>query len=171
MFEQYGFECDCEACTLTGTHRRENNQQRRLVQDLDVLIERLLYEFPPGDENSSEPVMASPEVDISPVWLEKVDSAHGDPDMADILTAIKLNYYKLTLMDKLGFKVVSQVGQALIGMFYFLISLLSRYLCVRTSLKSAKSGSWKKPEILRLNQVSSWPNVSTETNLSTTKPG
>lgn len=115
--------------------------------------------------------MASPEVDISPVWLEKVDSAHGDPDMADILTAIKLNYYKLTLMDKLGFKVVSQVGQALIGMFYFLISLLSRYLCVRTSLKSAKSGSWKKPEILRLNQVSSWPNVSTETNLSTTKPG
>jgi len=111
MLEQYGFECDCQACTLTGEERKENNQQRRLVDDLDLLIERLLYDFPPEEENI-QVSSASPkvEVDISLAWLDKLESATEETESRDILTAIKLNYYKLHLMEKLGFKVVSQIS-------------------------------------------------------------
>ena len=113
MLEQYGFECDCQACTLTGEERKENNHQRRLVDDLDLLIERLLYDFPPDEENP-KPWSAGPEIDVggSLAWLEKLESSAEETECRDILTAIKLNYYKLHLMEKLGFKIVSQVGQA-----------------------------------------------------------
>ena len=109
MLEQYGFECDCLACTLTGEERKENNQQRRLVADLDIIIERLLYDFP--DEESPEPVMTTPKIEISLPCLEQLeaDSEGTEEDLTDILTAIKLSFYKLYMMERLGFKVVSQV--------------------------------------------------------------
>ena len=110
MLEQYGFECDCQACTLSGEERRENNQQRRLVADLDSLIERLLYDFP--EEERPEAVIATPSIEISLPCLEQLetDSDESDEaDLQDVLAAIKISFYKLYLMEKLGFKVVSQV--------------------------------------------------------------
>ena len=111
MLEQYGFECDCLACTLTGEQRKENNQQRRLVADLDIIIERLLYDFPP--EESLEPVITTPHIEISLPCLEQleaeIEDSEDSEDLPDVLTAIKLSFYKLYLMERLGFKVVSQV--------------------------------------------------------------
>ena len=110
MLEQYGFECDCLACTLSGEERRENNQQRRLVADLDILIERLLYDFP--EEERPEAVIATPNIDISLPCLEQLETSIEDSDEADlqdVLAAIKISFYKLYLMERLGFKVVSQV--------------------------------------------------------------
>ena len=111
MLEQYGFDCDCEACSLTGEKREENNKQRRLVDDLDLVIERLLYEFP--NEENIHPVKPCHQIDFSLPWLDKMESSNEDSDLSDILTAIKLNYYKLYLMDRIGFKVVSQVNSVL----------------------------------------------------------
>ena len=108
MLEQYGFECDCLACTLTGEQRKENNQQRRLVADLDIIIERLLYDFPPDE--SLEPVITTPHIEMSLPCLEQLEAESEDSeDLPDVLTAIKLSFYKLYLMERLGFKVVSQV--------------------------------------------------------------
>ena len=110
MLEQYGFECDCQACSLTGEERRENNQQRRLVADLDILIERLLYDFP--EEERPEAVIATPSIEISLPCLEQLETDSDESDAADlqdVLAAIKISFYKLYLMEKLGFKVVSQV--------------------------------------------------------------
>jgi len=111
MLEQYGFECDCPACTLTGEERRENNQQRRLVADLDIVVERLLYDFPA--EERPEPVIPTPTIEMSLPCLDQLEVSSEDSeegDLPDVLAAIKISFYKLYLMERLGFKVVSQIS-------------------------------------------------------------
>ena len=126
MLEQYGFQCDCPACTLTGEERRENNKQRRLVADLDIIVERLLYDFPA--EERPEPVIPTPTIDISLPCLDQLEISSEESeegDLSDVLTAIKISFYKLYLMERLGFKVVSQVEKLHCGGFcYFLSTLL-----------------------------------------------
>ena len=126
MLEQYGFECDCPACTLTGEERRENNQQRRLVADLDIVVERLLYDFPA--EERPEPVIPTPTIEMSLPCLDQLEVSSEDSeegDLPDVLAAIKISFYKLYLMERLGFKVVSQVELLHSGGFlYFLPTLV-----------------------------------------------
>ena len=138
MLEQYGFECDCPACTLTGEERRENNQQRRLVADLDVVVERLLYDFPA--EESLEAVIPTPDIEMSLPCLEQLEASSEDSeeeDLPDVLAAVKISFYKLHLMERLGFKVASQVECRVLlhcgwWVLYFLLTLpCCRYQCVQ----------------------------------------
>ena len=130
MLEQYGFQCDCPACTLTGEERRENNKQRRLVADLDVVVERLLYDFPA--EERLEAVIPTPDIEMSLPCLEQLEISSEDSedeDLPDVLAAIKISFYKLYLMERLGFKVVSQVESCSThcvvgGFIYFLLTFL-----------------------------------------------
>ena len=128
MLEQYGFQCDCPACSLTGEERRENNKQRRLVADLDIIVERLLYDFPA--EERLEAVIPTPDIEMSLPCLEQLETSSEDSedeDLPDVLAAIKISFYKLYLMERLGFKVVSQVescSTVVGGFIYFLLTFL-----------------------------------------------
>ena len=79
MLEQYGFECDCLACTLTGDERKENNQQRRLVADLDIIIERLLYDFPAEVRLEAE-IPPTPNIEMSLPCLEQLETSSEDSE-------------------------------------------------------------------------------------------
>ena len=117
MLEQYGFLCDCQACTLTGQDRIENNKLRNRVLELDAVIERHLYEFEEesDDDTSADYGYILDEEydklsDINQVIATDRDkNKDEDEEVEEIFMAIKLLYHKFHLMDQLGFKVVSQV--------------------------------------------------------------
>ena len=130
MLEKYGFLCDCPACTLTGDQRRRNNDQRKLVVTLDKLVERHLYDFE-SDNDRSDFVDMKDLADVPGMEETDID----DEDLSDILTAIKLLYYKLHLMDKLGFKVVSQLAVC-----SYILEVCEEWDLVSIGLKTAERG-------------------------------
>ena len=149
MLEQYGFECDCQACSLTGEERRENNQQRRLVADLDIVIERLLYDFPA--EDSLEAVIPTPNIEMSLPCLEQLEASSEDSeegDLPDVLTALKISFYKLYLMERLGFKVVSQVELLHCGFLHFLTTFLMQISVCSQILEICREWELESPGYL-----------------------
>ena len=133
MLEKYGFLCDCQACTLTGDQRRRNNDERQLVVTLDKHIERHLYDFESEHNDNSDIVHIRGFKDIAVPGMKETD--FDDEDLSDILTAIKLLYYKLHLMDNLGFKVVSQIAVC-----SYILEVCEEWDLVNIGLKTAELG-------------------------------
>ena len=114
MLEQYGFLCDCAACSLTGERRRENNEARGLVLRMDTLIEKYLYDF--EDEQSKCDTATDILHDLEMNSIPGLgDLNNQDEDIKDVISAVKLLFFKLSLMDSLGFKVVSQASHIVIN--------------------------------------------------------
>ena len=82
------------------------------MEQLDTSIERLLYDFPEGsgggEAGGDIQLEDVPEPPVPIPGLEDLDSEAGD--LGDAVTAVRLLFSKLHLMDCLGFKVVSQLG-------------------------------------------------------------
>ena len=105
MLEQYGFLCDCVACSLTGEERREHDESRRQVLRMDAVIEKLLYEFDEDEECDSTDLFQDLDIKVNIPGLSDLESQGEERDVAN---AVILLFHKLSRMDTLGFKVVSQ---------------------------------------------------------------
>lgn len=85
----YGFPCDCPACSLKGQEGEEDDFERAEVTRLAARVDTLLYE---------EDVDGGIVRDASQEQEEK-----------DILLAVALSWKRLKLMENRGFKVVSML--------------------------------------------------------------
>ena len=113
--------------------RRRNNDERQLVVTLDKHIERHLYDFESEHNDNSDIVHIRGFKDIAVPGMKETD--FDDEDLSDILTAIKLLYYKLHLMDNLGFKVVSQIAVC-----SYILEVCEEWDLVNIGLKTAERG-------------------------------
>ena len=112
MLDQYGFLCDCVACSLTGEKKRENDEKRKQVLQVDSDIEKLLYDFEGDEESDTINQFQYPDSEINIPGLSDLKT-HGEE--SDVSNAVILLFHKLALMDSLGFKVVSQASEILIN--------------------------------------------------------
>ena len=139
MLEQYGFLCDCVACSLTGEERRENDEGRRQVLWMDSAVEKLLYDFDEEGENDNADQFQDLDIKINIPGLSELDMQGEEKDVAN---AVILLFHKLSIMDSLGFKVVSQAStmDEIIFCLSIILHLLS-WLLSPTSWTCAGSGS------------------------------
>ncbi|XP_023320423.1 SET domain-containing protein 5 [Eurytemora carolleeae] len=89
---QYGFPCDCHACTLQGSDLLKNDYERSEVGLLEGRIETLLYDYESEEEN-----------------FKSSHLSDSDNPEECIKEAINLSFIRLELMSRLSFKVVSQL--------------------------------------------------------------
>ena len=108
MLEQYGFLCDCVACSLSGEERRKNDESRQQVLRMDSVIEKLLYEFDGDEESDADDPFQDLDIRINVPGLSDLD-IQGEEER-DVANAVILLFHKLSRMDALGFKVVSQAS-------------------------------------------------------------
>ena len=109
MLEQYGFLCDCVACSLSGVERRKNDESRQQVLRMDSVIEKLLYEFDEDDETDTTDPFQDLDIRINVPGLSDLEM-QGEEEERDVANAVILLFHKLSRMDALGFKVVSQAS-------------------------------------------------------------
>jgi len=81
----YGFPCDCPACSLDGEESKRDDEKRGEVMKLEEDIEQLFYDFEDSGVSKNE----TPE--------------------DDVIEGIQLNFHRLHLMKKHGFKVACQL--------------------------------------------------------------
>ena len=108
MLEQYGFLCDCVACSLSGEERRVNDESRQQVLRMDSVIEKLLYEIDGDEESDLTDPFQDLDIDINVPGLSDFEM-QGEEER-DVANAVILLFHKLSRMDTLGFKVVSQAS-------------------------------------------------------------
>ena len=108
MLEQYGFLCDCVACSLSGEERRVNDESRQQVLRMDSVIEKLLYEFDGDEESDANYPFQDLDIRINVPGLGDLEM-QGEEER-DVANAVILLFFKLSRMDALGFKVVSQAS-------------------------------------------------------------
>ena len=111
MLEQYGFLCDCVACSLTGEERRKNDEGRRQVLRMDSAVEKLLYDFDETRESDNADQFQDLDIKINIPGLSELEMQGEERDVAN---AVILLFHKLSRMDSLGFKVVSQASTNII---------------------------------------------------------
>ena len=111
MLEQYGFLCDCVACSLTGEERKENDESRRQVLRMDSVVEKLLYEFDEDEECDSTDLLQDLDIEVKIPGLSDLEMQGEERDVAN---AVILLFHKLSRMDTLGFKVVSQASEIIL---------------------------------------------------------
>ena len=128
MLEQYGFLCDCVACSLTGEERRKNDEGRRQVLRMDSAVEKLLYDFDETRESDNTDQFQDLENKINIPGLSELEMQGEERDVAN---AVILLFHKLSMMDSLGFKVVSQASTSCI------IFCLSKSCTIVTSAQLA----------------------------------
>ena len=108
MLEQYGFLCDCVACSLSGEERRVNDESRQQILWMDSVIEKNLYEIDGDEESDTTDPFQDLDIRINVPGLSDLD-IQGEEER-DVANAVILLFHKLSRMDALGFKVVSQAS-------------------------------------------------------------
>ena len=94
---------------FSGDKKHKNNTHRQFVLTIDTLVERHLYDFEEEEDIGDYEEIFEYLEDVIKITELDCINCEEDEDLNDIKMAIKLLFYKIHLMDTLGFKVVSQV--------------------------------------------------------------
>ena len=150
MLEQYGFLCDCVACSLSGEERRVNDESRQQILLMDSVIEKLLYEIDGDEESDTTDPFQDLDIRINVPGLSDLD-IQGEEER-DVANAVILLFHKLSRMDALGFKVVSQASYHILcsltfyelfvqlGVVSYILEVCREWELTTTALAALKTG-------------------------------